>query len=272
MRILWMLCPDMGPGAAAAQMGAAWGRAPDWLWVQHGAGQPAAAVGRAFAAAFPAASLHVATSALGAMGAGDVLDGAIGALGLWDAAGDYGTAAVTVAGDARAAARAALGQALDQAGRPGEAPDLVWVSARPDLEGEAVAELRHLVGPGTPVHGGRAADDGARGGWAVGDGRIACGDGLVLSVLFPGAARRSVRAGSAPWAAGGALVAAMDRRTAVIDRRPPGWVRDGWTAGPALCQPMEGKVPALGPGPSRLLAGPGAGGGRAPLPDWADIG
>ena len=239
MRIESMLCPAMLAGAAVAQMRAAWDRAPDWLWVQHSADQPAKVVGAAFAAAFPGSALHLATAwppSWGTCPATIGPGGAIGALGLWDDGGDYATAEVALGCDVRAAARAALAQALDRAGRPGEVPDLVWVSASAGAEDLVQAELSMILGGDTPIHGTRA------GGTCV-PGRSDCDAALVVSVLFPGCAAgppawsgpAALASAGWPWASEPRLPATRDTRNSTIlgSVGAPGLVSAGSAARPA---------------------------------------
>lgn len=77
-------------------------------------------------------AVHGATSCLGVMGGdGPKTENGAGAFAIWDAKGDYGTALVAFGDDPRAAAAAATADALMVADRPGEAPDLIWISASP---------------------------------------------------------------------------------------------------------------------------------------------
>ena len=84
---------------------------------------------------------HGATSCTGSMTEQGVLaeDGyGLGLLGLSDEGGLYGVAMVTIGGEPRAAAAAATKKAMEQAGRPAQAPDVVcsetkcrsWAAAR----------------------------------------------------------------------------------------------------------------------------------------------
>lgn len=201
MRIEAMLCPSMPAGTAAAQVNAAWRRAPDWLWVQHSVAQPAEGIGAAFAAVFPGTALHLSSARLASAGP----DGGIGVLGVWDGQGDYGTASGPVCEDVGAAARRICLAALDRAGRPGEAPDLVWVTASPGLQDAVQDALERLLGFATPVHGGSAR--------RVGDGSTSFDRGIAVSVLFPRARRVPAPvSGPARRALAAALVSGPDRR------------------------------------------------------------
>ena len=62
-----------------------------------------------------------------------------GFLAISDPEGDYSSAIEPViGGDAQGAAAAALIEALRRAGRPGEEPDLVWLTATPDQEEQVI--------------------------------------------------------------------------------------------------------------------------------------
>ncbi|TVR05899.1 MAG: hypothetical protein EA385_17255 [Salinarimonadaceae bacterium] len=269
VRIEVMVCPATEAPVAAARMRDAWGDVPDWLWVQHSVVQPAAEVGRAFAAAFPGTALHIATSCLGAMDNGGAAigpGGAIGALALWDPAGDFGAAAMACDGDMRSAARAALDTALARAGRPGEAPELIWLSASPGAEEVILDELKRRVGADTPVYGGSAADDDVSGRWAVGDGDRCHGAGLVISVLFPGAAfGHAFQSGYAPMGPEGTVTAANGRRLVEIDGRPARAVYNDWTGGAVIDGDGDAAVSILAPSTWRPLGRPDGALGGVPF-------
>ena len=256
-----MLCPAMPAREAAAQMRAAWGAAPDWLWVQHAPDQPAEAVGAAFAATFPGAALHLAAGWPGAQDGCPAVpgaEGAIGALGLWDWAGDYGTAAASPGADTRAAARAVLARALDRAGRPGDVPDLVWVSASPGTEALVVDELARILGDGVPIRSGPAA--GRR--RAVGPARVACGAELVVSVLFPGGAATHAPIGALPDVHAAGIAACQPLPDAIACRlarvAQPGVHRGGAAASRAISLRRAGPFAPGGPVPKARPHLPGA--------------
>ena len=175
------------------------------------------------------AVLHGATSCLGTM----TQDGANGGMSLFvieDAQGAYGTACRAFDGNAWTAARQATLDALADAGRPGEIPELIWVSATPGEEEAVLAGIQSLVGSEVPVIGGSAADNRVHGDWFVFDRGLSSTRGLVVSVLFPSRpVSFAYHNGYAPTAFRGTVTRAEDRTLMEIDGRPAFDVYSEWT-------------------------------------------
>ena len=235
-RAVRALAEDLGQGRAAR---------PDFLAIHFGVGLDAAAVQRAALEVFGAGALHGGSSCLGIMGTNgvDIGGAGIGALAIWDDEGSFGTASADLGDDAEAAARAAAQAALIAAGRPGEMPDLVWLTVAPGREEQVLAGLRDVVGPETLIVGGSSADNDVSGSWAQFGPDAVHADGVVVSVLFPSASVASVyQSGYAPTGASGVVTAVSGRRLHQIDGRPAAVVYDEWTAGalkPAETEPRS---------------------------------
>lgn len=136
--------------------------------------------------------------------------------------------------------------ALARAGRPGEAPDLVWISAAPGREEAILAGIADVVGPTTPVIGGSAADNDISGRWRLFDAEREAGEAVVVSVLFPSRpVSTAYQSGYAPTARSGVATRVQGRTVLEIDGRPAAEVYADWTAG---------AVPAACDGPRSILA------------------
>lgn len=134
---------------------------------------------------FPEAQILGGTSCGGAMsetglGGSD----SVGLLMIEDPDGDYGVASVTFDDDPAMCAERALNLALENAGCPGELPELIWIYQAPGQEEKVIAGLRRVVGDRCPIIGGSAADNAVAGQWRqIGpDGPIS--NGLAIGVLF----------------------------------------------------------------------------------------
>ncbi|HEY0137537.1 MAG TPA: FIST N-terminal domain-containing protein [Nannocystis sp.] len=209
--------------------------APQWLLVQSSVRHPAEALRRAIAG-IEAGAVHGSSSCLGVMTqAGAGIDGASLALfGLRDEDGSYGVGAATPdeGGDPRATAGLALQRAIAAAGRQGEVPALVWLTAAPGHEEACIAGLEAVLGPEVPVVGGSAADDAVAGGWyqltREGDFR----DAVVVSALFPsGRVVSAFQSGYTPTETRGVVTRASGRTLIEIDGQPAAAVYDAWTRG-----------------------------------------
>lgn len=233
---------DRGAEAAARHIASALGiaarGAPSWATVHHGAAMSADALQGALRAALGNGSrvaLHGSSSCLGVMGNdGPCLghgDGA-GVFAVWDPEGDYGVGLAALAGDPQAAGAAAARAAMDDAGRAGDAPDLVWLSASPGTEEAVIAGVQDVLGQTTPIVGASAADNDVSGRWSVFDRGSVLSAGVVVSALYP--SRPVVAAfqgGYAPSGKAGRVTRASGRRLVEIDNRPARAVYADWTGG-----------------------------------------
>jgi len=189
----------------------------------------------ALAEHFADASLVGGTSCLGVMTAegfhhGEGLQAAV--LAIEDAEGAYGVGAADLGNDPRAAGRLATEQALATAGREGEVPAMIWMTAAPGVEEAVLEGIADVVGPRVPVTGGSSADDNLSGQWQQFAGRQTYRNAATVAVLFP--ARGIVCAfhsGYTPSAHRGRVTRAEGRVIAEIDGRPAAEVYDHWTDG-----------------------------------------
>lgn len=242
--------PDTGTAVAALQNRLRAQRAapPSFLAV-HGSAAHASEAVRQGLSAVGAAALHGGTSCLGVMAEGRMAIGASAGLGVfavWDPEGQYGTACAASGDDPVAAGRAATLAALAAAGRPGEAPDLLWLTATPGAEEAIIAGVESVVGPNTPIIGGSAADNDVSGGWAVFDGARSLAEGVVVSVLFPSRpVSYAYQNGYAPTAHRGTVTAAQGLVLRTIDGRPAAGVYAEWTGGAVAPDVTGGPVSIL---------------------------
>jgi len=209
------------------------GGAPQWLFVQSSVRHDAGALRRALAD-LDVAAVHGSSSCLGAMTrAGAILDGpSLALFGLRDLDGSFGVGAATPGADPAAAAGLALQRAIDAAGRQGEVPALVWLTAAPGHEEACIAGLEAVLGPEVPVVGGSAADDAVAGGWYQLTRDATFTDAVVVSALFPsGRVLSTFQSGYTPTATRGVVTRASGRTLVEIDGRPAAAVYDAWTGG-----------------------------------------
>lgn len=177
---------------------------------------------------------HGGSSCLGVMGpeGADTSGAGLGAFAIWDGDGSYGTGAADLGGDAQMAAQTATLAALEAAGRPGEVPELVWLTAAPGREEAVIAGICAAIGAETLIVGGSAADNDVSGGWAQFGPRTVHSDGVVVSVLFPSVPiASSYQSGYAPTGDHGIVTRVDDRRLFEIDHRPAASVLHEWSTG-----------------------------------------
>lgn len=160
----------------------------------------------------------------------------LGLLVIEDTAGAYGVAAAPLGDDPYETARQVLVRALENAGCPGELPDLVWVYQSPGQEEQVVAGLHSLLGDSCPIIGGSAADDTISGQWRMASAEGALSSGLAIAVLFPsGGVACAYQGGYRPTGTGGTVTRlggeGSSRRILEIDGQPAAEVYNGWLGG-----------------------------------------
>lgn len=221
---------------------------PDFVALHFAVGLDREELALAGRAAFGDVPLHGGSSCLGVMGSDGIsIDGSgSGAFAIWDPDGSYGTASAPLGQDPQAAARAVVLAALARAGRPGELPDMVWVTASPGREEAVLAGLRSVLGSETLIVGGSAADNDVSGQWALFGPDGLHRDGIVVSVLFPTQPIASVyQSGYAPIGPSGVVTRAEGRKLIEIDGQSAAEVLHHWSGG---------VVPPVGPESQSILA------------------
>lgn len=183
------------------------------------------------------ACVHGATSCQGVVdregfhgGAG----GALAVLAIRSEAGACGVAAAPfLSGDAAETAVRTLRTALNRAERPGEVPDLVWISSAPGCEERVVTALESELGPECEIIGGSAADDDVSGRWAVMSGEDGViSDGLVITVLFTSRPLATAfHSGYEPTSQTWTVTRAHGRHLAELDGKPAAEEYDRATGG-----------------------------------------
>jgi len=180
---------------------------------------------------------HGSTSCLGAMTERGVVNTegrGIAAFGIADPDGDYGVGEATLDASAspEAAACQALDKALSDAGRPGEMPGLIWISAPPGCEERVINGLESSLGAGVPIVGGSSADNDVSGQWAQLTQAGVYLDAVIVSVLFPSTELYfAFHSGYEPTEIKGRVTRADGRILYEIDGRPAAEVYDDWTGG-----------------------------------------
>lgn len=183
----------------------------------------------------PDAALHGSTSCLGAMTRAGfhAEDGAgLGLFAIADDTGAYGVGARRAGSDPAAAARGAIREAIDAAGRSGEVPSLVWLSAAPGAEETVVRAIESVIGAEVPIVGGSSADNTVEGHWKQFTVRDSFSDAIVVSALFTtGRVASAFLSGYASGGKRGRVTRADGRKILEIDGRPAAHVYNEWTGG-----------------------------------------
>jgi len=208
---------------------------PDFLFVCYTEVYDSRAICSTLSRLAPKVPVHGASSCRGVMTGSGFIPGSPGALGLfgiYDPDGDYGVGLRCFEENPGQSGAEAVAESLENAGRPGESPHFVWITATPGYEEKLLAGIESVLGPNVPVLGGSAADDTISGNWSViGNGqssRAAVAVSSVFSSVEPGF---SFHSGYSPTSCFGVATKTNGRVLQEIDGRPAALVYNEWTGG-----------------------------------------
>lgn len=224
-----------------------------------------------FAAWAPQAAIAGASSCLGVMTeAGFAAPSGLGALAIHDPEGAFGVGTAELKDTPREAGRAAIQAAVQDAGRTGQVPNLIWISAAPGEEEAVLLGVEDLVG-GVPVLGGSSADDDVTGDWWQLHTRgTSTASVVVVAMFYSQAVGWSFHSGYSPTSSRGTVTRSEGRRLYEIDGAPAADVYDRWAGGilgearteggPILSQttwhPLGRQVGSIGTVPYHVLLHP----------------
>jgi hypothetical protein len=156
----------------------------------------------------------------------------IGILGISDPEGGYGVGIAPFGEDPAAAATSALIQAIEEAGRAGELPVAVIMTACPGNEEETIRAIEQYLGTAVPILGGTSADNDMSGRWQQFGNDLVIGDGISIAALFSsGDVSYTFHSGYEPTEHRGFATRASGRVLYEIDARPAAEVYNEWTGG-----------------------------------------
>ncbi len=209
--------------------------APDYLVLYLTEGYDAELFLETLATRFPQAAIQGGTSCLGVMTADGFHseDGrGAGILAIHDPQGAYGVGAEAMDHDPQVAASTAVLNALQQANRPGEVPELVWLVGPPGREESILQGIAEVLGPNVPVAGGSVADNQVAGRWSQMAGTRVFEDAVTVAVLFPSTSiTYAFHSGYSPTDTRGRITKASGRTILEIDGKPAAEVYNRWTGG-----------------------------------------
>lgn len=156
----------------------------------------------------------------------------LGILGVFDPEGSYGTGIVETQDDPETATISALEQALEEAARLGELPDVVIISSHPGLEERVIQAIEKYIGTGVPIIGGTSADNDMSGQWQQFANDTVHREAVSVAALFPsGEIGYGFHSGYVPTNHRGRVTRAEGRVLYEIDNRPAAEVYNDWTEG-----------------------------------------
>lgn len=234
----WSTLPDTARATAEAYEKLAFhlGGSPDLIVTHSSVAYDLDCLVRKLSELSPETQIHGSTSCLGVMTEEGFHSADGRGLGLWgirDKIGSYGVGSASKGDDPRAAAAAAVEEALTKSGRPGEIPRLVLLSSAPGHEETVLLGIQDVVGRDVPVTGGSSADNTVEGNWKQFTSDKTYTDGIVVTALFPSTSvGYAFHCGYTPTSKKGRVTRSLGRRVIrEIDHRPAAVVYNDWTGG-----------------------------------------
>lgn len=193
--------------------------------------------------------LHCVTSCRGILTREGFLGPGNEGLVLWairDEAGSYGTGFAELGEDPSESAGEAVLMALQEAGRPGETPHLIWLTATSGVTGAALEGVRGIVGTGVPIVAGSPAGGPRAGEWALFSNRKAAVRAVMATVFFPsGNLSFFFQSGYGPTGTKAVATSVRGNTILELDGKPAVGVYNQWTGG-LIADSLEGGGSTLG--------------------------
>jgi hypothetical protein len=211
------------------------GTAPSLLIMHCSVAYDSEEILTALARRVPGMPMQGGTSCLGVMteaGMHSAHGRGLALFGMHDPEGAFGVGAADKGENPRAAAQQAMQAALEHAGRPGELPAMVWLTASPGSEEALLAGIADVIGNDVPVAGGSSADDSVSGQWQQFANCRAYNHAVVVTALFPSTeVLFAFHSGYEPTPIHGTVTRAEGRVLLEIDGHPAAQVYNRWTDG-----------------------------------------
>ena len=157
--------------------------------------------------------------------------------GLRDPDGVYGSALVAIDDAPRQAAAHAVERAIEDAGRCGEMPSVIWLHCAPGQEERVIAGIEDVIGRQVPILGGSSADDDIAGRWQQMANHQSSSEGIAIAALYPSVEPvYSFHSGYEPTGHSATVTDCQGRIVWTLDERPAAEVYHEWTDGSAPTQ------------------------------------
>ncbi|MDX8381174.1 MAG: FIST N-terminal domain-containing protein [Ghiorsea sp.] len=149
-----------------------------------------------------------------------------------DDAGDFGVGITHQSNQPEDAAAKAVTQAITNANRPGEVPNLIWLASSPGKEEMVLSGITSIVGPNVPLIGGSVSDnDNSNDWWLFSKTQVECNGVLVIAMYLDCDFELGFQSGYAPTSKSGTVTQASHRTIEMIDHQPAAQVYNTWTNG-----------------------------------------
>ncbi|MBN2072303.1 MAG: FIST C-terminal domain-containing protein [Candidatus Krumholzibacteriota bacterium] len=216
---------------------------PDWMVVYSSVGYDCDRLAACLNRIDPGLSIHGGSSCQGVMtdaGFHSLEGTGLGLFGIKDPSGAYGVGAEDVKASPRDAGRNAIQKAIDAAHRPGEKPQLVWLTCAPGFEEDIIKGIEEVIGSDIPIAGGSSADNTIEGHWKQFINGKGFSNGVVITALYPSTRMHwSFWSGYYATDKMGKVTKSRKRTIMEIDNRSAAEVYNEWTGG-AIKESLKG--------------------------------
>jgi len=156
----------------------------------------------------------------------------LGMFGIYDPDGDYGVGMVDMNNDARAAGAAAVKISIENAGRIGESPDLIWLNSAPGNEEDVILGIQDVIGDRIPIIGGSTADNTVEGHWYQFTNHSVGTNAVITTAMYPSVETyMAFHSGYSPTQYKGVVTRAGHRTIYEINGIPAAQLYNSWTGG-----------------------------------------
>jgi len=149
-----------------------------------------------------------------------------------DDAGAFGVGISDQSKHPSAAATQSISQAIADANRPGELPELIWLGSAPGSEEAVLRGIHSVVGSHVPVIGGSVSDNTINGDWWLFSKMQIENNGVIVIAMYPEChVGLSFQSGYTPTSKSGVVTQATHRVIEKIDAQSAAQVYNTWTEG-----------------------------------------
>ncbi|MBI4708623.1 MAG: FIST C-terminal domain-containing protein [Candidatus Portnoybacteria bacterium] len=214
------------------------GQSPEWILLFVTAGYDVEEVVKEVRNTFPQAKLHGGTSSVHVITKDSMLKGenmnSLALMAVNSPRIDFGVAGAEVSESltAKEAGKKAILEAIANAGKEGQIPPIVYITASYGNEEDILKGMEEVVGNNTPILGGSAADNDFSGKWKEINNSEVYGNGLVVTVFFTDLkVGWNYDAGYFVTEHEGTVTKSKGRIIYEIDNKPAAEVYNEWTGG-----------------------------------------
>jgi len=209
------------------------GGEPGLVIVSHTATSDSSIYAQTIQHKFPTANCMGSTTCRGVLTQSGLSEFGKPGYALWamrDLDGDFGVGIASFSDSIHTATLSALDQAIGNADREGELPDLIWIHSSPGNEEQVVKSINDYYGGDVLIVGGSSADEALEAKWSCFADVVSTGSGVSVAVFYTSfKVTTSFQSGYIPTSHKGIATRCNGRVVYEIDNKPAAHVYNEWT-------------------------------------------